>query len=122
MKEDNKRLPRTKHSHFESSWSSQVITNSYVDLGNAWDTRGYYRKTIELRNTGSNSLDYQILGSIDGENYNTLITTDSLSASDYETIDINAFITTSYIPYIKTQVKSSTTDQHTTITAVAACM
>jgi hypothetical protein len=123
MHQDNKRLPRYRRSHFECSWSSQNTTDSYADLGEHWDTRGYYYKTVELRNLGdTNAIDYRILGSMDGTTFNTSITTGNLSASNHETIDINAFIASSYIPYIKLQIKAAVGGQQSEVMAVGACM
>ena len=98
---------------------SQASTNSYVDLGSAWDITGLLHKTIQINNTGvTNDIDYLILGSLDGTNYDISIDSNTIQESDNEIVNVNDLTNNTYIPFIKIQIKSTVAGNHSTATAI----
>lgn len=119
-----KGVPQHRRTHWEKTWASQASVNAYADLGTYWDKVGFEKATMQIRNTGvANSIDYKILGSLDGTNYDIeIISLTTILLSDYDLIDISDFSEGAYIPYIKIQIKSTVGGAHSTVTAVGVCI
>ena len=85
-----------------------TTTNSYADALD-WDTRNIHDKTIMLKNTGSNALDYKLLSYaiITGIDFEE-------TAGSLEAGGIAKFALSNPYARIKLQVKSTVADSHTT--------
>lgn len=119
-----KGIPQYRKAHWEKVWAEQTSTNSYVDLGTYWDKVGFSVGTIQLWNTGdTNDIDYQVLGSLNGSDYDIEIISETLlGEDDFDIIDVGAYSEASYIPYIKIQIKSAVADAHSTVEAIGVCV
>lgn len=116
--------PVYRKKHFQSIWSEQTSTNSYVDLGDVWDKTGFQIGTLQIKNTGdTNEIDYKLLGSLDGTTYDIEIVSETtLAVESNDLIDIGYLSEGSYIPYVKFQIKSTVSDSHSTVEAIGVCI
>ena len=116
--------PQVQKAHFQKEWTTQETTNAYVTLGTVWDKSGFLNGTIQLWNTdGANSIDYQILGSLDGTNYDITVQAETAIASGgNDLVNVGGVSDAPYIPYLKIQIKSTVADTPGDVNAFGVCI
>lgn len=116
--------PQVRMQHFQKEFTEQTSTNSYVDLDTVWDKSGFHNGTVQLWNTGSsNDIDYKILGSLNGIDYDIEVVSETTLGEDATTLkDVSNLTEGAYIPFIKVQIKSTVADNHSTVKGFGVCI
>jgi hypothetical protein len=110
----------TRLQHFDYTYDETTTTNAYVAF-ETFDLRGRMNCAVRLENThGANSIDYKILGSIDGANFDITVKSEtSVAAAGVEIVNKSS---TAYIPYLAIYIKSTVADAAGTVIVTVCCV
>jgi len=110
----------TRLQHFDYTYDETTTTNAYVAL-ETFDLRGRMNCAVRLENTdAANSIDYKMLGSIDGTNFDITVKSEtSVAAAGVEIVNKSS---TAYIPYLAIYIKSTVLDTAGKVVATICCV
>jgi hypothetical protein len=99
------------------TWEPKTTTNDWEVLPDDWASRLLKTLTLVIENTGANSGDVRVLGSVDGgETYDlTLQSATTIASGEIVIVDVSRYITD-----VRIEAKTATLDAPTDIIARAA--
>ena len=99
------------------TWPSMTTTNDWEVLPPDWASRLLKTLTLVIENTGANSGDVRVLGSVDGgETYDlTLQSMTTIASGEIVIVDVSRYTT-----HVRIEAKTATLDAPTDIIARAA--